>query len=526
VNKLSMTTAAAILALAALPAFAAGGEHHGASPAAGAQPPQAQQSVTHGAVSVEGHRIRYKAVAGTLVLKNGDDKPYTSMSYVAYIKSGEHNESDRPITFFYNGGPGSSTVWLHMLAFGPKIAKVGNGTLTPPAPYTLENNDYSLLDATDMVFVDMPGTGFGRIIGKDQGGVGTPKSVWGIDQDAKAFTGFITQYLTRNSRWNSPKYLFGESYGTTRSAVLSYDLEQANVGLNGVMLLSSILNFDLSVDGPSGNPGVNISYATGLPSYTATAWYHHKLPNQPKELGPLLKKVEHFAMNDYLLALNEGDQISAQEKQQIAEKMHEYTGLPVAYILKADLKVSGGQFAHELLSDEGDITGRLDARYSGPAMDPMGENGSYDPLNSAISAPTVALFNDYVRNTLDFGKGMVYRPSAYREIYSREGGWDMKHRQPGSRYGGSGTPNVMPDLAAAMKHDPNLKVMLAGGYMDLGTPFYAAEYEMHQLPIPEKLQKNISYHFFQSGHMVYVNPEAHKGLHDAAAKFIESNYKH
>jgi carboxypeptidase C (cathepsin A) len=527
--KRSLFLAATLaLSLAALPVLASMPHPHAPSPASAshASPVKDQQSVTQGSVTVEGKQIGYKAITGLLVIKNDKGKPYTSMSYVAYVKKGEDNKANRPITFFYNGGPGSSTVWLHMMAFGPKIAKVGNATLTPPAPYKLENNDYSLLDATDMVFIDMPGTGFGRIIGKDEGGVGTPKMVWGIDQDAHTFTRFITKYLTRHSRWNSPKFLYGESYGTTRSAVLSYDLEQANVGLNGIVLLSSILNFSISVDGPRSNPGINIAYATGLPSYAATAWYHKKLPGErPDNLEAFLKKVEHFAMNDYLLALNQGNLLSKQDKKQIAEKMHQYTGLPVAYLLKANLKVTGGQFAHELLSDEDDITGRLDSRYSGPAIDPLGESGRYDPLNSATSAPTMALFNDYVRNTLKFGQGMHYRSSVYRQIYTQAGGWDQKHHQPGQRYGGSGTPNVMNDLAVAMKHDPNLNILLTGGYMDLGTPFYAAEYEMHQLPIPEKLQKNIHYKFFPSGHMVYVNPDAHKGLHDSAAKFIENHYK-
>ncbi len=516
-NRSTLRAATFALALVAIPALAVAGEHEhsGSQPAANVQPPQSQSSVTHGVADVEGQRIRYKAIAGLMVLDNSKGKPYTSMSYVAYIRSDVRNEADRPITFFYNGGPGSSTIWLHMLAFGPKMVKVGSGTLTPPAPYRLVNNPYSLLDATDMVFVDAPGTGFGRVIGKDQGGVGKPSDVYGLEPDAKAFTRFITNFLSQNSRWNSPKFLFGESYGTTRSAVLSGDLQGKSVDLNGIVLLSSILNFDLSVDYPQGNPGVNISYATGLPSYAATAWYHKKLPNQPKELEPLLKKVEAFAMGEYLTALNQGDMISPEMKQKVAEQMHMYTGLPVAYILKANLKVTGGEFSHELLSDNDDVTGRLDSRYSGPAMDPMSQRSYYDPLDSAIDSPTVSVFNDYVRNTLDFGKGMHYHPEIYGSMH-----WSWKH------HGRSRTPNVMNDLAQAMKMNPNMKILLAGGYFDLGTPFYAAEFEMHQLPIPAKLQKNISYDFFHSGHMVYLNPVSHKKLHDAAAKFIEANYKH
>ncbi|MDN5865096.1 MAG: peptidase S10 [Gammaproteobacteria bacterium] len=478
------------------------------------------KSVTHGSVTVDGRSIGYKAIAGVMVIKNDQGEPYTSMSYVAYVKEGVDDQDNRPITFFYNGGPGSSTVWLHMLAWGPKLVKVGNATLTPPAPWKLVNNDNSLLDATDMVFIDMPGTGFGRIIGKDEGGVGKPDMVWGLDPDAQAFTRFIVNYITVHDRWNSPKFLFGESYGTTRSAVLARDLQQQSVALNGIVLLSAILNFDLSVDGPQGNPGVNISYATGLPSYAATAWFHNKLPGErPADLPAFLDKVEQFAMTDYLLAINKIHRLDDAQKKKIAETMHRYTGLPVDYILEADLTVTGGQFAHELLDKEDSVTGRLDSRYVGPAMDPLSERAHYDPMNSAISAPTVALFNAYVRNTLKFGEDMKYRPSVYRMIYGKAGGWDWEH------HGRSGTPNVMNDLAATMVQNPNMNVLLTGGYMDLGTPYYAAEFEMYQLPIPAKLRKNIHMEFFPSGHMIYLNPKAHKKLHDATVKFIEANYK-
>ncbi|MGH8427489.1 MAG: S10 family peptidase [Gammaproteobacteria bacterium] len=481
---------------------------------------QPQKQETHGSVTVGGNKISYDAYAGTLIIKNDDQKPIASMSYFAYLKSGVKDSSTRPITFFYNGGPGSSTVWLHMLAFGPQRVVVGNGTLTPSAPYQMVNNDDSLLDATDEVFIDAPGTGFGRVLGKDQGGAGSPSDVYGIDEDAKAFDQFITQFLTEYGRWNSPKFLFGESYGTTRDAVLSYDLGQDNVGLNGVVFLSSVLNWSLGVDFPEANPGVNIGYATGLPSYAATAYYHNKLPQKPKDLQAFLTQVEQFAMGSYLQALDAGDLLDAATKEKIAGQMHLYTGLPTAYILKADLRVNGGEFAHELLGDDDMITGRLDSRFSGPTMDPLAQTANYDPLDSAIDAPTVSMFNQYVRDTLDFGTGMTYEPEI--NVFPM---WDFKHQPPGAPFALPFTPNVMPDLAAAMKLNPNMKVMLAGGYFDLGTPFYAAQYEMHQLTIPPSLQKNISYAFFQSGHMVYLNPAAHKALHDAAAKFIESNYK-
>ena len=494
----------------------------GKAPATDASATKPQSAVSHGSVTVGGSTINYTATAGTLVLKTKDDKPMVSMSYVAYTKDGVSNPATRPVTFLYNGGPGSSTIWLHMLAWGPQRVEVGNGTLTPHAPYKIVNNSDSLLDASDLVFIDAPGTGFGEVLDKDKGGDGTGKDVYGIDEDAKCFSQFITRYLTDNNRWNSPKFLFGESYGTTRSAVLANMLEtDANVDLNGVILLSAILNWNISVDFPQVDPGINISYALGLPSYAATAFYHKKLPQQPADLQAFLAEVEQFAMGEYIQALSKGNQLDAATRQQVAEKMHAYTGLPTDYILKADLRVTGSQFAQQLLGDSDSITGRLDSRFSGPAIDPLSEGAEYDPLDSSIDSPTVAMFNQYVRETLHFGKDLTYKPQT--NVFPM---WDFKHQPPGAPFPLPFTPNVMPDLASAMKHDPNLHVMLAGGYFDLGTPFYAAQYEMNQLTLTPALQKNISFAFFPSGHMVYLNPDSRHALHDATVKFIDANYVH
>jgi len=488
-------------------------------------------STTHGTVTVEGKSINYEAVAGTLVLDGtgvNEGTPQVAMSYVAYFKQGV-DPSKRPVTFIYNGGPGSSTVWLHMGAWGPQRIVTSDDTHTPAAPYQLVNNDYSLLDASDLVFIDMPGTGFGRLLsqGKDEAArakshKALAKEYWGIDGDAQAFARFITKFLSTYNRWNSPKYLFGESYGTTRSAVLSYVLQtQYNVDLNGVMLLSQILNFSLSIDGASRNPGVDMSYVLALPTYAATAWYHHKLPKYNNGgLAPLLAEAGKFATTDYEQALSAGSTLGAARKQQIAEKLHDYTGLPVAYLLKADLRVTGGMFEQQLLSGTDSDTGRLDTRFSGPSMDPLEKTSDYDPQSAAISSAYVAAFNSYVRNDLKFGEGMTFRPSAYGAEDFR---WDRDHRAPGQRFSRGGTPNVMPDLAAAMKYNPNLKVKLFGGFYDLATPFYTAVYEMHHLPMPESLQKNISYAFFPSGHMVYAHLPSLKKLHDDAAAFIEAN---
>lgn len=468
------------------------------------------KSVTHGSVTVEGNKINYEAVAGTLILKNNLDTPTCSMSYVAYLKEGG-DAAQRPITFIYNGGPGSSTIWLHMGAWGPQRVYL-NDTSRTKAPYKTVNNDYSLLDASDLVFIDAPGTGFGEVITKQRGGAGEPKDFFGIDQDAHAFANFITQFLSDYNRWDSPKYLFGESYGTTRSAVLSNILQsEDNVGLNGVILLSQILSFSNSTDLVKGNPGDDRSYQFALPSYTATAWYHHKLPNQPEKLEPLLKEAEHFSMNEYAHALDQGSLLDSTTFNNIAEKLHEYTGLPVAYIKKANLRVSGPQFEQTLLGDENKITGRLDSRFTGDAVDPLSEYSEYDPLSSFTGAAFIATFNNYVRKELDFGKSMQY------QVRGNVWPWDFKRES-------NFFPNVMNDLAQAMIYNPDLKVMLNMGYFDLGTPYFEGEYEMHHLPMPNSLQKNIELDTYYSGHMVYLHPESLKKLHDNVAKFIANTH--
>lgn len=494
---------------------------------------QPQSSTSEGSVSVEGKRINYQAVAGTLVLHGKGDQenqPTVSMFYVAYFKKGEE-PGKRPITFIYNGGPGSATVWLHMGAFGPRRVVTSDDSHTPAAPYDLVNNDYSLLDASDLVFIDAPGAGFSRLIAndpdkskRDEQMKDRKKEIYGVDGDGHAFAQFITQFLSKYGRWNSPKYLFGESYGTTRSAVVANDLEnEDSVDLNGVVLLSQILSFDTSIDGPEFNPGIDLPYELALPTYAATAFYHHKLPQQPAALEPFLREVEQFALGDYAQALMAGSRLDDARKQAIAEKLHQYTGLPVDYLLKANLRVSGGMFEHELQADGDITTGRLDTRFSGPSLDPLSKDAEYDPQSSAISSAYVAAFNDYVRKQLKFGEGRRYR------LFADIDHWDFAHKAPGVEGEAlQSSTNVMPDLAMAMKTNPNLKVFLNGGYYDLATPFFAADYEAHHLPIPASLDGNITYAWYPSGHMVYAHEASLKQLHDNVARFIEQtdNVKH
>jgi carboxypeptidase C (cathepsin A) len=489
-----------------------------------AEPFKPEQQASKGSVTVGGNLINYDAFAGTLVVhpKGWDDVPQNadpdeknktpeaSMFYVAYFKS-DNKGAERPVTFLYNGGPGSSTVWLHMGAFGPKRVITADDSHTPAAPYPVVNNDYSLLDVSDLVFVDAPGTGFSRISGKDR-----EKAFYGVDQDAQAFADFIAQFLAKYGRWNSPKYLFGESYGTTRSAVLSNVLETERfVDFNGVILLSQILNFDFSADGPEFNPGMDLPYQLALPTFAASAWYHHKLPDVHEELAALLDEVERFTMTDYAQALAAGSALAPEQRQAIVAKLHQYTGLPVEYIEKADLRINAGEFEKTLQGDSDMTTGRLDTRFSGPTFDPLSKEAEYDPQSAAIGSAYVSVFNDYVRKELKFGENRAFKPEI--DIWKS---WDFLHQAPGAPLALPQATNVMPDLAIAMKYNPDLKVLLNAGYFDLATPFYEGVYEMKHLPVPAKLQKNIEFKFYESGHMVYAHEASLKQLHDNVAAFI------
>jgi carboxypeptidase C (cathepsin A) len=482
-----------------------------------------EQQASKGSVTVGGNVINYDAFAGTLVVhpKDWDDVPQNaspddknppeaSMFYVAYFKS-DNKGAERPVTFLYNGGPGSSTVWLHMGAFGPKRVVTADDSHTPAAPYPFVNNDYSLLDVSDLVFVDAPGTGFSRIGGKDR-----EKAFYGVDADAQAFADFIVQFLAKYGRWNSPKYLFGESYGTTRSGALVNILETERfVDFNGVILLSQILNYDFNADTPQFNPSVDLPYQLALPTYTASAWYHHKLPDAHPDLAALLTEVEHFSMTDYAEALEAGSTLAPEQRHAVATKLHQYTGLPVEYIEKADLRINVGEFM-KTLQDESDMTvGRLDTRFAGPTLDPLSKEAEYDPQSAAIGSAYVSVFNDYVRKDLKFGENREFKPEV-----DIEKSWNYLHQPPGAPYPLPQAANVMPDLATAMKYNPDLKILLNAGYFDLATPFYEGIYEMQHLQIPAKLQKNIEFKFYESGHMVYAHQASLKALHDNVAAFI------
>jgi carboxypeptidase C (cathepsin A) len=497
------------------------------------QPPKEffhpSETRTAGTVAVGGQTIAYDAVAGTLVVHAKDwqdtdaldadadtssgkeknvPKPEASMFYTAYFKQGA-SAAGRPITFLFNGGPGSSTVWLRMGAFGPVRVVTADARHTP-GPYATVDNDQSLLDASDLVFVDAPGTGFSRIAGKDK-----EKAFYGVDQDIHAFTDFITQFLTKYGRWNSPKYLFGESYGTMRAAGLSLSLQKADVDLNGVILLSDILNWDVMPDDPQLNPGIDAPYVVALPTYAATAWYFNKVPNRPANLRAFLGQVEQFATGDYAEALLKGNELPDTERQRIAQQLSAYTGLSVPYLLKSNLRIEYGAFQKELLGDKSLTTGTLDTRFVGATLDSLSKVATYDPQGSAIGAAFVAAWQSYVRDRLHYEPGIQYKSGI--PIYSK---WDYRHQPPGADKPLIMLPNVLPDLATAMKQNPDLKLMVNGGYYDVSTPYFEGKMELRHLPVPLNLLSNIEYHYYESGHMVYVHPPTLKALHDNVADFI------
>ena len=485
-----------------------------------------------GAVTVGGQTIAFDAVAGTLVVhakdwsdtdaleadadksaadKSGDKntpKPEASMFYTAYFKQGVPSAT-RPITFLFNGGPGSSTVWLRMGAFGPVRVQTID-TKHTNSPYSTVNNDQSLLDASDLVFIDAPGTGYSRVAGKDK-----EKAFYGVDQDIHAFTDFITQFLTKYDRWRSPKYVFGESYGTMRAAGLSLALQNADVDLNGVILLSDILNWDFMPDDPQLNPGIDMPYVVALPTYAATAWYFNKLGNRPADLQAFLASVEQFATTDYMAALLKGDALPDAEKQRTARQLAAYTGLSVPYLLKSNLRIEYGAFQKELMGDQALTTGTLDTRFVGATLDPLSKVASYDPQGSAIGAAYIAAWHNYVRDQLHYTPDIQFKSGI--PIYSK---WDYKHQPPGADKPLIMLPNVLPDLATAIKQNPDMKVMVNGGYFDVSTPYFEGKMEMRHLPVPPQLLNNVEYHYYQSGHMVYVHPPTLVELHDNVADFI------
>jgi carboxypeptidase C (cathepsin A) len=465
-----------------------------AAPAAATGDAVSQHSITLG-----GRPYPYTARAGTIDLENAKNEPIGDMFYTAFTLDGA-SPSTRPITFLYNGGPGSSTIWLRMGSFGPMRVEVGDGVPTPNAPYRLTENQYSLLDRTDLVFVDAPGTGFSRL-----SGAGTKKDFYGVDPDVRAFGQFISRYITKFGRWDSPKFLFGESYGTPRSAMLVNYLQQNGIGVNGVVLLSSILDFSLDWDvnfTPTAIGGGDWAFPLYLPTEAAAAWYHHALPNQPATLDELLPQVESFAMNEYLNALAQGSALAPSTYNDVVAKLHEYTGLSESYIRESNLRIPYWRYTTELFRDSGVMLGRYDARFTSYNLDRLNDRSDFDPVDAAIEDAFVASGNVFLRQVLGYHTSLIYLPeiNVFRD-------WEWTHN-------GNLPTNTAQDLANAMAFNPNLRVFSGNGYFDFATPFWATVYTLNHMNLPVALQRNISYGFYESGHMVYLHTQALARFHD------------
>ncbi|WP_337867297.1 peptidase S10 [Meiothermus sp.] len=474
--------------------------------------PQDQLSITQHSIHAGGKELRYSVTCGTMVLKEESEKegtaeghkPKATVFFIAYTMEGARDQSKRPITFSFNGGPGSSSVWLHLGLLGPKRVEMGDaGALTPP-PYRLVNNEHTLLEDSDLVFIDPVGTGYSRMLEGEK-----TKEYHGFKRDLESVGEFIRLYTHRYGRWASPKYLIGESYGTTRAAGLSgYLQERHGMYLNGIMLVSSILDFSTA----RFNPGNDLPHILFLPTFSATAWYHRKLPRdlQQKPLEALLKEVEAFALGEYTLALMQGSKLPATEQKRIAQKLARYTGLSEAYVQACNLRFEIMRFTKELLRAERKTVGRLDSRFTGTDRDAAGATFEYDPSYAAIQGPYTATLNQYVRQELGFQSDLPYE--ILSNLYTN---WSYKEFE--NQY-----LNVGETLRKAISMNPFLRVYVGSGYYDLATPYFATDYTLNHLSLEPHLQKNIQVHYYPAGHMMYAHLPSLAQQAADLKKFIQS----
>jgi len=504
---------AALVALSLLTFIASAAETAGASaetakpaaPEAGREP-EPKSSRTQHQVRIGGQVIRYTATVGWLIMKDDAGRPVARFGYTAYTRDGVADLARRPVTFAFNGGPGSSSIWLHMGILGPRRVVVNDPGYAPPPPAQRVDNEFSVLDVTDVVMIDPVGTGFSKPLGDAKGA-----DFWGVDQDIKSVGAFIKRYVTENGRWASPKYLLGESYGGMRSAGLADHL-QSNHGmnLNGVVLVSPFLNAASGVDGIE----LDLPHALYFPTLAATAWYHGLVKDKPASIAAFMNDVERFVYAEYLPALTQGYVIAPEEKRAVATKLAAYTGTSVDYWEKADLRVSHTQFLQELKRGDRKIAGRIDSRFVGPAVNPLAEHMDYDPFFPAIGPAYTAAFLDYLHDELEFGRDEEYRVSAF------DVKWDWTHKQPGAGEWFVGAPNTVPDLSRAMTMNPGLHVLVQQGWYDLATPHLVMKHDIDHLRITPEARSRIRIEYYDAGHMMYVHGPSMQKYRDDLARFI------
>ncbi|MPT47522.1 MAG: peptidase S10 [Sphingobium sp.] len=460
-------------------------------------------------ITINGKTLNYRASAGTLIIRDDAGNPRASMFYVAYTVEGQGK--NRPLTFLNNGGPGSASLWLNIGGFGPKRAPTATPKSTPPAPYVSQDNPFSILDKSDLIFLDAIGTGYSRMIGD-----APVDEFWGTDEDIDSFARGITRYISKYDRWNSPRFLFGESYGTTRSAGLVYKLQNQGMDFNGVIMLSTLLNSG------TGFQGSDIGSITSLPTYAASAWFHKPAIQAQGSLAEHLQKARTFAMGPYAAALLKGDTVSPQENAQVMQQMSELTGLPIPFLTKKKMRVGMEDFREQLRLDEGIMIGRFDTRFTAPASYAAG-NGNYDPATNdaataGVNSAHLSIFRQHLVRDIGFESDLHYRPLYNGPISAK---WNNSHKAPGIDrplpFANTGL-----DLAGAMQRNPNLKILMLAGIYDLSTPFAEAEYDISQLYLTPNLRQNIQFIQYESGHMTYVDDTASAKMKADLDRFYDS----
>jgi carboxypeptidase C (cathepsin A) len=466
-----------------------------------------QPVVTHHEVHVGGKVLHYTITTGLMPIHNTDGELEANIFFMAYTLDGQSAPERRPLTFSFNGGPGSASVWLHLGAIGPKRVKMQAEGMMPAPPYQLIDNEYTWLDQTDLVFIDPVGTGYSRAVKND-----LKKKFLGVREDIESVGEFIRLYLGRYERWSSPLFLVGESYGTTRAAGLSGYLVGHGVAFNGIMLISSVLNFETL----EFTPGNDLPYILFLPSYAATAWYHKKLsPDLQQDFQKLRNEVEQWASTGYAETLAKGDRLTTEERNAAIERLARYTGLSKTYIDQANLRIDEPHFTKELLRDQKLIAGRLDSRFTGTDRSLLSETPSFDPSESAIRPPYTAMFNQYVRTELGYKSDLEY--------YILGGGFGFMDWDWGSAR--SGFPDTAQALRDAFERNPYMRLFVGSGYYDLATPYFATQYTLNHMGLDSKQHASISLGYYPAGHMIYIRDESLAVLKKDISTFMSNALK-
>lgn len=460
-----------------------------------------------GSVRIGGKNIEYTATAGTLIMKNEKEEPIAEFGYTAYVRKGK-DKTSRPILFAYNGGPGSASFWLHMGILGPIRTVVEDLAFTFVGPFRRVNNEYSILGRADLVMIDPVGTGFSRAVGETEG-----EAFWGVDQDIASVSGFIARYITDNGRWQSAKYLLGESYGGIRSGGVAYYLmKKHSISLNGVILVSPYMDFVAGIAGIK----IDLPQINYFTTFAATAWYHNVVADRHDDLQLFLREAEAFAVNEYAPLLHRGSRASTEERQRVLAGMQRFTGISADYWDKANLRIDEMRFAKELLRERGKVVGFIDSRFTGDSISHIAESSSYDPFFPAVGPAFTATFNDYYREQLGVKTDREYITSG--DLWAK---WDHRHAQPGAgEFGKLPIANTGVDLNHAMIQNPKLRVLVQQGYFDLATPYGATQYFLDHMELPSELRDNITVEHYEAGHMMYINPDSMEKFSRVLAEFV------